>query len=101
MFGILYYRLYTGAMIDIRELQTAGVSENWKVFRRTVTQSYIVRCCFAVGIVTRLFSHERSVKEDFFETALFMTAYLVIELIVLIMEVRVLWKSKKVYDKLG
>ena len=30
-----------------------------------------------------------------------MTAYLVIELIVLIMEVRVLWKSKKVYDELG
>ncbi len=101
VFGILYYRLYTGAMIDIRELQTAGVSENWKVFRRTVTQSYIVRCCFAVSIVTRLFSHEHSVKEDFVETALFMTAYLVIELIVLIMEVRVLWKSKKVYDELG
>ncbi|MBQ6660693.1 MAG: hypothetical protein IJM57_04600 [Lachnospiraceae bacterium] len=99
VFGILYYRLYTGAMIDIRELQTAGVSESWKVFRRTVTQSYFVRSWFAVGIVLRLFSDNRTVKEKLSDSILFMTEYLVIELIVLIMEVRVLWKSKKVYDE--
>lgn len=97
VFGILYYKKYTKAMLGMIELQRYGVTKKWESFWDLIKRSYYSRLFATFIIFLNLINPSISAQNYYILTFFYVIVLSVVALIVDINEARVLYETKDAY----